>query len=60
VVADSHYFKDEQDPDPHSSEKLYPDPHSSDSDPQPCPHLKPVFRIRLTFFDEIDAVSLCL
>ncbi len=27
VVADSHQLDDEQDPDPHWSEKLDPDPH---------------------------------
>ncbi len=26
-LADSHHFDDEQDTDPHSSEKLDPDPH---------------------------------
>ncbi len=45
VVADSHHFYEEQDPDPHQSEKLDPDPHWgekldpdphwSDADPQP-------------------------
>ncbi len=27
VVADSHHFDEEQDLDPHQSEKLNPDPH---------------------------------
>jgi hypothetical protein len=27
VVADSHHLDEEQDPDPHCSEKLHPDPH---------------------------------
>jgi hypothetical protein len=34
VVADSHHFDDEQDPDPHSGGKKscsVPDPHSSDA-----------------------------
>jgi hypothetical protein len=37
VVADSHGFDEEQDPDPHctGSEKLDLDPHYSDVDPQP-------------------------
>ncbi len=37
VVADSHHFDEEPDPEPHDSEKLdhFPDPHLSDSDPQP-------------------------
>jgi hypothetical protein len=36
VVADLHHFDEEQDPDPHQSQKSYPDPHQSDkSDPGP-------------------------
>jgi hypothetical protein len=35
VVADSHHFDEEQDPDPHLSEKLDPDLYESDPDPQP-------------------------
>jgi hypothetical protein len=35
VVADSHHFDEEQDPDPHLSEKLAPDPHLSEKlDPE--------------------------
>jgi hypothetical protein len=36
VVADSHHFYEEQDPDPHQSEKLVADPHQSGKlDPDP-------------------------
>ncbi len=35
MVADSHHFDEEQDPDHHLSEKLDPDPYESDPDPQP-------------------------
>jgi hypothetical protein len=38
VVADSHQFGEEQDPDPtpHQGEKSNPDPQKSDKEPQPC------------------------
>ncbi len=36
VVADSHHFHEEQDPDPHLSERLDEDPHQSEKlDPDP-------------------------
>jgi len=31
VIAASHHFDEEQDPDPHSSVKLDPEPHSNES-----------------------------
>ncbi len=35
MVADSHHFDEEQDPDPHLSEKLAPNPHFSEKlDPE--------------------------
>jgi hypothetical protein len=50
VVADSHHFDEEQDPnplkreksdpDPHLSEKRDQDPHKSDADPQPWSNVK--------------------
>ncbi len=41
AVADSYHFDEEQDPDPHKSEKLYtdPDPYLSEKlDLDPDPH----------------------
>ncbi len=35
MVADSHHFDEELDPDQHLSEKLDPDLYESDPDPQP-------------------------
>jgi hypothetical protein len=47
VLADSYHFDDEQDSDPHQSEKRNPDldPHQGDADPQSL--FEAVLRIRI-------------